>query len=157
MFELICRLLAFLSPKLAPLWLAHVIATTIALDCRTDHTALGGSCELDAAAMVATAWEEGRFCTECLRGDHGLSVTTWQLRTPDPDLRERLDRAPLAAARRAYFIMRAGAQLCPDAPLAPYAGGCHNRAARAIGERRQAAAQCLLASDDGPGDACDVR
>lgn len=125
--------------------IADAIATVVTTDCM-EPGALG-SCALDAVALAVTAEQEGHLClgAACLRGDHGRSVSTYQLLTPDPAQREAYDRDLLAATRRAYFVMRASARQCPSSMLAGYCGGCNRRGARAIAEPRLALARTLYA------------
>ena len=117
---------------------ARVVAGVVAQWCRPDQTALG-SCEKDAAGMMVTAYQEGQFCAGtglCLRGDQGRSSSTFQVMGFTPEQTELYDRDMVAAARHAYVVMREGSKACPDEPLAPYCGGCNNRAARRIAHAR---------------------
>jgi hypothetical protein len=60
---------------------------------------------------------------------------------------------PLAQQARAeLFLIHEGERICPDAPLAPLAGGCSVRAARRIAEKLDARASELVlkATEDAP-------
>jgi hypothetical protein len=114
-----------------------------------------GSCELDAVALLLSAWDEGHFCRgsgpSCPRGDHGHSVGMFQvggyvMGQWDSELTDRLEADLDAQARAAYESLRWGAKTCPDEPLAPYCGGCNRTGAREMAHARLAHAQDLLAS-----------
>lgn len=110
----------------------------------TQALPVGWTPDLAQAAMEVTAWEEGRNCAVCPRGDQGRSVTTWQIWARDEAHRRQLEADAGLAARTALQAMTDGARLCPEHPLAPYCGGCDVLAAQEIGDRRLATAQFMV-------------
>lgn len=124
---------------LVPRDLAQAIALVVAVD--------GGvkdwGEELTAAALVVSAWQEGRFCTHCKRGDGGVAVTTFQIHARSEEHARQLEGSNVAAARAALYIIREGARICPDRPLAPYCGGCRVGRARSMGQARMQEARRL--------------
>jgi hypothetical protein len=142
---LVMSALAYLHPgaRTAAV-IADAIAAEVSRTCR-DGGALG-SCELDAVALAVSAEQEGRLCLggACLRGDHGRSASTFQVMGRTAADTARYERDLGAATHRAYAVLRAGAALCPNEPLAPYCGGCWRRGARALARPRLELARAIL-------------
>lgn len=130
------------APAAQPI--ATAIATEVSETCH-EPGALG-SCALDAVALGVLADAEGGLClgASCARGDHGRSVSTFQVMAQTPAESELWEQDLSAATRRAYAVLRWGAQACPGEPLAPYCGGCTRRGARALARPRLALARALL-------------
>lgn len=113
-----------------------MILAIIALVVSTSVLPAGWTPEFTQQVMEVTAWEEGRNCLVCARGDHGHSVTTWQIWARDEAHRRQLEANPELAARYALHVMVLGAKICPAHPLAPYCGGCNSKAAQEISDHR---------------------
>jgi hypothetical protein len=130
---------------------APAFAPAIAAVVSADPPPEGYSDVEGAAMLVVSLAEEGHFCLgNCLRGDAGSSVCTAQVMVRGDtqaaeSRRLELEASPLACARAAYATIRAGVTVCPEAPLAPYCGGCDNATARSMGERRWRRAEWVLA------------
>lgn len=105
---------------------------------------MAATTKLEAAVLVATAYEEGRYCTACARGDGGRARSTYQIHPTSEAQGALLDRDPWYAARLAVWLVRLSARVCPDSPLAPYAGGCRSQAARNISARRMRLAEAIV-------------
>jgi hypothetical protein len=137
--------LSYLHPgaPAAPV-ISYAIALEVSRTC-TDRGALG-SCELDAIALAVSAEDEGQLClgTACARGDHGRSSSTFQVMGRTAAETDRYERDLTAATRQAYAVLRRGAEMCPDEPLAPYCGGCTRRGARALARPRLELARAIL-------------
>lgn len=100
-----------------------------------------GSPEMDVAVLLVTAWEESRFKVDAV-GDGGDSLGAWELqRTPAVVAFDLAQSTPLA-----YAKLRESARQCPDAPLAPYIGGCYRRRARVRSAMRMALARIVAAA-----------
>jgi hypothetical protein len=140
---LVLSLMSLVHPLAQRTGGAHAFAQAIAFVVESDEPPPGMTREMGAALLVVTAWEEGRFCVGCRRGDRGVSVCTFQVRAFSERHAQQLEASPVACTRAAYATMRASVRICPDAPLAPYAGGCLSPAARAIAARRLALAASL--------------
>jgi hypothetical protein len=137
--------LAYLHPGApAAAVIADAIAAEVSRTC-SEQGALG-SCELDAVALAVSAEQEGHLClgVACTRGDHGHSASTFQVMGLTAADTDRYERDLGAATHRAYAVLRAGAALCPDEPLAPYCGGCSRRGARALARPRLEMARAIL-------------
>ena len=128
------------GPKRVEPWLAQAITFAV----QTDGAPKGWSPELAASALLVSAWDEGRWCYHCKRGDGGRSVTTWQIKSRDEAHARALESNDVFAARTALAIIRIGAEQCPGHELAPYAGGCNVPRARAMSDRRMRQARALL-------------
>ena len=124
--------------------IAQAIAAEVSRNC-SEHGALG-SCELDAVALAVSAEAEGHLClgAACLRGDHGRSSSTFQVMGRTVADTERYERDLGAATHQAYVVLRRGAEMCPEEPLAPYCGGCGRRGARALARPRLDMARAIL-------------
>jgi hypothetical protein len=68
----------------------------------------------------------------------GLSCGVWQQRC------RSIPPTILGQARDEIWLMRRGAVLCPEQPMAPLSGGC--RAGRRLADRRVARARALLSA-----------
>jgi hypothetical protein len=68
----------------------------------------------------------------------GLSCGVWQQRC------RSIAPTILGQARDELWLMRRGAVLCPEQPMAPLSGGC--RAGRGLADRRVARARALLSA-----------
>lgn len=112
---------------------AQIFAPIIA-DIVNVEPAPAGVKKIEAAAwLVVTGYDEGRFALRSKRGDRGKSVCTFQVKTRH---KKKLEASPVACVRAAYAAIRESVRVCPDAPLAQYAGGCHRPKARAISAAR---------------------
>jgi hypothetical protein len=127
---------------------ASSFAAAIAQVASEDAPPSGYTAEEGAAMLTVSLYEEGRFCigASCGRGDKGKSVCSGQVRAFSEAHARQLELSPLACARGAYAIIRGGAAICPDAPLAPYCGGCNAHPAREMAERRWRKAEWLFAN-----------
>jgi|SRR5579862_8406255 len=100
-----------------------------------------GSPEMDVAVLLVTAWEESRFKLDTV-ADGGDSLGVWQLqRTSRAVAFDLAQSTPIAYAR-----LRESAKACPDAPLAPYIGGCYRSKARARSRHRMHMAERVAAA-----------
>ncbi len=142
---LVLTALAYLHPgsQTAPV-IGYAIALEVSRTCG-GHGALG-SCELDAIALAVTAEKEGQLClgTGCALGDHGRSASTFQVMGRTPAETDRYEHDLTAATHQAYVVLRRGAEMCPEEPLAPYCGGCGRRGARALARPRLELARAIL-------------
>jgi hypothetical protein len=101
----------------------------------------------EAARLVVLAEHESRFrehpnpSSWDARAD--LAHGPWQLHGA-------VGLAPLAQQARAeLYLIREGERICPDAPLAPLAGGCRVKAARRMSDSMDARARELVAKATG--------
>lgn len=129
---LVLTMMASLSPHLPPD--APVIADAIAVAVLTEERPALASANLDLAALVDTAWEESRFRIEPRAYSHdakdGTSCGAFQTACAS------LPRTLVGQARKALWLIRLGAQSCPDSPLSPYLGACRTGLGRRIGDAR---------------------
>jgi hypothetical protein len=147
----VIAIMAALHPSAPRTGAAGAVAVGIARAVTEEASPVFDSRRVDAAALVITAWEEGRFCFRCRRGDTSdqsklpASVGTWQIRATSETWARRIESDPILGARIALGTMRESARICPEHPLAPYCGSCSNSIARGIGDRRIEQARKLAA------------
>lgn len=98
--------------------------------------------EYTAAVLTVTAYEESGFRN--VRGDNGHAYCFFQVRPLNETDRKNLMADPIYCTRRALNVIREGYRICPDAPLAPFVGGCRVPAAREASVRRLRLAEDLL-------------
>lgn len=91
-----------------------------------------GSPVMDASVLVEMGFRESSWLPMQV-GDHHRALCEYQLQNAPIDVLWDLD----LCTRIAYQRLRQSAIACPDAPIAPYAGGsCRNRTARRISAAR---------------------
>jgi hypothetical protein len=131
-----------MSPGATKAFDANEIADSIATAVLEEESPVFGSLEEDAAITAVWAYREtGGALTRSPRpmswdAKAGLSCGVWQQRC------QSLAPTILGQARYELWLMRRGAVLCPDQPMAPLSGGCH--AGRRLADRRVAWTRQLL-------------
>lgn len=134
-------------------WFSVILSICSALSGRTDYPtrsvaqaiAVSTSDLREAATLAVTAWGESRFLSRPGRGDGGKSCGAMQVRARDAADCSALEKDLAMSMRRALWVMREGARICPAFPLAPYAGGCGVKRAQAISLSRENDASSLVA------------
>lgn len=114
--------------------IANAIVVAVLED--ADNAPVTGSHAEDAALMAVYALRES-WLRHGLVGDGGRSFAVWQ----QPAYVGRLSIEE--QARAWLFTLHAAAEVCPESPAAPLAGGCER--ARAVADRRARTARRLLA------------
>jgi hypothetical protein len=145
-------LMAAVAPGGAHTGNANVVASAIAYVVDRDPLPSGWDKHQSAAVLVEMAYRESRFRVgatgpaRCDKRGDCLAYGPFQA-----EHRPEMARDPIAAARLAYWMLRAGVLTCPEAPLAPAAGGCliagtlrPNAAARRISDARMLEANRIL-------------
>lgn len=120
--------------------LSEAIAVAI-LEDSENPPALGSHAE-DAAMLAQVALEESNVqrapVAQSWDAKAGRACGAFQLRC------EGLPRTLVEQARRALWMLHAGASACPSSPGAPYLGGCAHGLAKALGDRRLMRARAAL-------------
>lgn len=153
---LVLTVLTVIDPPAGQSREAHDLATAIATVVATDARPEGWSTEWTATVLAEIAWHESRLRMDAVGparpntdGDAGAYCALQVEHRPE------LARSPVACVRAGLYILTAGAALCPEHPIAPFAGGCYwpgtyrpNAAARRISDARigEATFAALIAS-----------
>jgi len=144
----VLAIMAALHPSAPRTGAARMVADAIAYVVTAERESVFETREVDAAILVVIAWEEGRFCLICKRGDRSLhpfgSVSTFQIRATSEAQARALESNPRYAAGTALHFVRESARSCPGSPLAPYCGSCTHSIPRGIGDRRIYLAKKIL-------------
>jgi hypothetical protein len=131
-----------ISPASTHIADANEIADSIATAVLEADTPVFRTVEEDAAILAVWAYfETGGTMSRHPRpmswdAVAGLSCGVWQQRCAT------LPSTILGQARAELVLMRRGAVICPEQPMAPLSGGCHN--ARGLADRRVRKARQLL-------------
>ncbi len=135
-----------ISPPSSQLADANEIAESIATAVLETEGPVFENVDQDAAILAVWAYyETGGTMSRHPRpmswdAKAGLSCGVWQQRC------STLPATILGQARAELVLMRRGAAVCPDQPMAPLSGGCH--AARKLADRRVKKTRQLLESLD---------
>lgn len=127
----------FIHPQATATGHERAVARSSAIAALSHDPPAGWSRELGLSVMAQLSWEESRFHVDaigparCNAAGDCHAYCAFQV-----EHRPELLHDPVGCALVAYAIVRAGAMSCPEHPLAPFSGGCENRAAQEIGDRR---------------------
>lgn len=142
----ILLLMSLVAPGAEHTGNAYPVALAVHQVVTLDPPPPGETSEQFAAELLVYAWEEGRYCGTCSRGDGGRAVCTAQVWARDARQARELEGSFFACMRAAGHILRLGARYCPANHGAPYCGGCKNAAAENIARRREEKARRMVAA-----------